>query len=94
MIQHIVMWKFKEGTEAQAEVFLKGLEGLYGEIPCIRALSVHRSAVKDSAYDAVLLTEFDTLEDVASYRDDPRHVAVAELCKEIRTHRAAIDIER
>lgn len=94
MIQHIVMWKFKEGTEAQAEIFLKKLEGLYGEIQWIRSLSVRRSAVKDSAYDAVLLTEFDNLEDVVRYRDDPRHVAVAALCKEICIHRAAIDIEK
>lgn len=94
MIQHIVMWKFKEGCEAQIETFLKGLEGLYGEIDWIRSLSVRRSAVKDSAYDAVLITEFDSLEDVARYRDDPRHVAVAALCKEIRVHRAAIDIEK
>lgn len=94
MIQHIVMWKFKEGTEARAEEFLQGLEGLYGQIECIRSLSVRRSAVKDSQYDAVLLTEFDSLEDVERYKNDPRHLAVAAICKEIRTVRSAIDVEK
>ena len=45
-----------------------------------------------SAYDAVLVSEFDTLEDVARYKNDPRHVAVSSLCKEIRTDRRAIDV--
>ena len=94
MIEHIVMWKFREGTQAEQERFLRGLEGLYGEIACIRSLKVRRSAVKDSDYDAVLLTEFDTLEDVERYKNDPRHVAVAAICKTIRVSRCAIDIEK
>lgn len=93
MIQHIVMWKFKEGTQAQAEEFFRGLEGLYGQIPCIRSLHLRRSAVPNGEFDAVLLTEFDSMEDVAAYRDDPRHQAVAALCKKIRTARCAIDVE-
>lgn len=94
MIEHIVMWKFREGTEAEQERFLTGLEGLYGQIGCIRSLKVRRSAVKDSDYDAVLLTEFDSLEDVERYKNDPRHVAVASICKAIRVSRCAIDIEK
>ena len=67
MIQHIVMWKFREGTEAQAEEFLTRLAALDGQIECIRSMAVRRSAVPGSAYDAVLVSEFDTLEDVARY---------------------------
>ena len=93
MIQHIVMWKFREGTEAEQERFLKGLESLYGQIPQIRSLEVRRSAVEGSEFDAVLLSRFDSLEDVETYKNDPRHVAVASICKAIRTSRCAIDIE-
>ena len=35
---------------------------------------------------------FFTLEDVARYRDDPRHKKVSALCKSIRTDRVSIDI--
>ena len=93
MIRHIVMWKFREGTETRAEEFLTGLAALRGKIGCIRSMTVERSAVKDSAYDAVLISEFDTLEDVAAYKNDPRHRAVAAICAEIRTARCAIDTE-
>lgn len=93
MIQHIVMWKFREGTEARAAEFLSALEGLYEQIDCIRSMTVRRSAVENSDYDAVLLSEFDSLEAVEAYKKDPRHLAAAAICKEIRTARCAIDIE-
>lgn len=91
MIQHIVMWKFKEGADPSE--FLNRLSALFGQIECIRSMKVRRSAVANAAYDAVLISEFDTLEDVERYRNDPRHVAVAALCKDIRISRSAIDIE-
>lgn len=93
MVQHIVMWKFKEGTQAQAEEFLTKLAALDGVIECIRFMSVRRSAAANSAYDAVLVSHFDTIEDVERYKNDPRHLAVAAICKEIRTERCAIDTE-
>lgn len=92
MIKHIVMWKFREGTQAQAEDFLQRLAALSGVIPCIRAMQVLRSAKADSAYDAVLIADFDSLEDVKRYKDDPHHQAVSALCSEIRTDRRAIDV--
>ena len=61
-------------------------------IPCIRAMQVLRSAEADSAYDAVLIADFDSLDAVKEYKDDPRHRAVSALCKEIRTDRRAIDV--
>lgn len=94
MIQHIVMWKFRAGTEPQAEEFLSGLAALEGKIGCIRSMSVRRSAVENAAYDAALIAEFDTLEDVERYKNDPRHLAVAAICRDIRTERCAIDVEK
>ena len=46
MIQHIVMWKFREGTEAQAEEFLTRLAALDGQIECIRSMAVRRSRAR------------------------------------------------
>lgn len=91
MIQHIVMWKFREGTDPTE--FLTRLAALDGVIDCIRSMKVRRSAAKNADFDAVLVAEFDTMADVEAYRTDPRHVAVAALCKDIRVSRCAIDIE-
>ena len=92
MIRHVVMWKFKPGTREEMEKFLAGLRGLYGVIPQIRAQQVGVNCVEGN-YDAVLISDFDSLADLESYKKDPRHVAVSSLCKAIRTDRVAVDYE-
>lgn len=92
MIRHIVMWKFRPGTEAEQAQFLEGLRGLQGVIPQLRSSQVACSVGSDN-YDAVLVSEFDSLEDLETYKQDPRHVAVSALCKSIRTDRVAVDYE-
>ena len=92
MIKHIVMWKFKPGTEKEMHQFLEGLRGLYGVIPQIREqeIGVNRAA---GNYDAVLISLFDSPEALEAYKTDPRHVAVSALCKAIREDRVAVDFE-
>ena len=92
MIKHVVMWKFKSGTEKEMNAFLDGLRGLYGVIPQIRSQEVGVNCL-DGNYDAVLISTFDSLAALDTYKNDPRHVAVAALCKEIRTDRVAVDFE-
>ncbi len=92
MIKHIVMWKFKHGTEKEMMEFVIGLRGLFGVIPQIKAQEVGVNCV-DGNYDAVLVSAFDSLEDLETYKTDPRHVAVASLCKAIRLDRVAVDYE-
>ena len=92
MIKHVVMWKFREGTEKEMNEFLTGLRGLYGVIPQIRSQEVGVNCLAGN-YDAVLISTFDSLEDLDTYKNDPRHLAVAGLCKEIRTDRVAVDFE-
>ena len=91
MIRHIVMWKFRPGTEVERKQFLNELLGLQGVIPELLKCEV-AEAVGDT-YDAVLVSEFESLEALQRYKDDPRHQAVSALCKSIRTDRAAVDYE-
>ena len=92
MIRHIVMWKFRPGTEAEQAAFLEGLRGLMGVVPQLRGCEVARN-VGQGNYDAVLVSDFDSLEDLAAYKADPRHQAVSALCKSIRTDRVAVDYD-
>lgn len=93
MIKHIVMWKFKEGTEEKQKEFLAGLRGLLGVIPEIKSLAAAENSNPKANYDAVLITEFETMDDLEKYQNDPRHIAVASICREIATERAAVDFE-
>lgn len=91
MIRHIVFWKFR--ADSDPTEFLTRLAALEGVIPEIRAMQVRRSAVPNAQFDAVLVADFDSLEALERYKNDPRHVAVAGLCEGIRTERCAMDFE-
>ncbi len=92
MLRHIVMWKFRPGTEAEQEQFLGGLRALQGVIPQLVSSEVARN-VGTGNYDAVLVSKFRSLEDLEAYKNDPRHKAVSALCKSIREDRVAVDYE-
>ena len=92
MIRHIVMWKFRPGTEAEQAQFLEGLRALQGVVPQLLASEVAVNVGRDN-YDAVLVSEFATLEDLETYKNDPRHKMVSALCKSIREDRVAVDYE-
>ena len=92
MIRHIVMWKFRPGTEKEQEEFLTGLRNWQGVIPQLLKSEVAIN-VAPGNYDAVLVSEFASLEDLDAYKNDPRHKAVSALCKSIREDRVAVDYE-
>ena len=92
MIRHIVMWKFRPGTEAEQTRFFEGLRGLQGVIPQLLRCEVAVNVGKDN-YDAVLISDFASLQDLETYKNDPRHKAVSSLCKSIREGRVAVDYE-
>ena len=92
MIRHIVMWKFRPGTETEQTRFLQGLRELQGVIPQLVRSEVAVN-VGPGNYDAVLVSEFHGMEDLALYKSDPRHQAVSAICKSIRLDRVAVDYE-
>ena len=92
MIRHIVMWKFRPGTEREQQEFLTGLRNLQGVIPQLLRSEVAVN-VGEGNYDAVLVSEFESLEALDTCKNDPRHKAVSALCKSIREDRVAVDYE-
>ncbi len=94
MIRHIVMWRFKEGERENMLVFRDRLLALKGRIPEIRAMEVGINMnPSDRSYDAVLVSEFDSLEALRAYSENPLHVEVSEFCRFIRTASASVDYE-
>lgn len=94
MIRHIVMWKFRPGTEQEARAFMERLAALYGVIPQIKAQQIGVDCSGSGKnYSAVLVSDFDSLEDLEAYKSDPRHQAVSALCKSIREDRVAVDYQ-
>lgn len=93
MIRHVVMWKFKEGEEENMDMFLEGLKSLDGVIPEIKYMQVAKNTNPNNDYDAILISDFESMEDLDKYKKDPRHVKVSTLCKSIRVSRVCVDYE-
>ena len=99
MIKHIVMWKFKDCAEGatRQENLLKVkamLEELPEKISFIRHMEVNLNVnPKEGMYDAVLISCFDSLEDVERYRVHPEHKKISSYVALIKTDRASVDYE-
>ena len=99
MIKHIVMWRLKDSAEGadkleQAGAVKRRLEALPGTIREIRRLEVGLN-IKDSerASDVVLLAEFESRQDLASYARHPAHQAVVAFIRQIASETRVVDYE-
>ena len=68
MIKHIVMWKFKDGEKENMKKFLEGLNSLKNIIPEIKYMETGININPKNDYDAILISEFETMEDLEKYK--------------------------
>ena len=95
-IKHIVMWKLKDFAEGKSKeeniIFIKSqLENLIDIIPQIKHLEVGKNILPNEIYDAVLYSEFDSLEDLKIYQNHPEHKKISAYVAKIRDDRTAGD---
>lgn len=99
MIKHIVMWKLKDNAEGRtkvenAQIMKVQLEALKDVIPQLRHIEVGVNFLQsDAAYDAVLTSVFDTVEDLNIYQTNPDHLKVGEFIGRVRVDRTVVDYE-
>ena len=99
MIKHVVMWKFKDYAEGKTkEENLKYVKSMLEELPSkidfLRSMKVSLNVnPKEGMFDAVLESEFDSLEDVKNYRVHPEHVKISSYVALVKDARASVDYE-
>lgn len=100
MIRHIVMFQFKseaDGRSREENVLMTKamLEALPEKIDWIRysAVQINAAGADATNYDLVLISDFDSLEDLARYQTHPDHVAVGAFMRPLRLSRACVDFE-
>ncbi len=99
MIHHIVMFKLS-GTpgsnqkEKNIREVKKHLEGLPAKIDVIRSLEVGINVVsQERAFDIVLVSTFDNLDDLEKYRVHPAHQDFVAYVGKLREKVASVDYE-
>lgn len=93
------MWKLlaeAEGRTARENALWmkEHLEALKGVIPEIVSCEVGVNVEDESLasnYDACLVAQFRSLEDLETYKHHPEHVKVSSYCKKVRESRVACD---
>lgn len=93
------MWKLKDEAEGNsksenAKIIKDSLEDLQGKIKEIVALEVGIDVNKsEQAYDIVLYSTFNSLEDLDSYQKNPDHVKAGSFVKKVASSRVVVDYE-
>ena len=100
MIRHVCMFEFldeAEGrTRAENVAITKAmLEALPEKIEWIRASTVELNSpdAPEGNWDLILISDFDSFEDLERYRVHPDHVAVGTFMKPVRRSRSCVDFE-
>lgn len=95
MIRHICMFKLKEeNKEANIAEFCKRAESLK-TLPQLRRFEVvtNSKETPDSNYEVSLIFDFDNVDDLNEYQNDPVHKEFGAFVGTIREARACIDYE-
>ena len=97
MLRHIVMWQFKDEAEGKTRaencaLVKKQLEALPPHISFLRRLEVGINEFPSPmAADLVLITEFDSKDDLDLYAVHPEHVKVSDYIGKVRASRTVVD---
>lgn len=96
MIRHIVMWKYKAelSMEERGELFerlKKAADNMNGNIKGLISATLIKNVNVEEKYDLCLYCEFETLEDVQAYQEDPVHIAFKNIIAGNVFDRACID---
>ena len=96
MINHIVLFKLRDYPKEEKEKIVGELRNLLEElnekIDEVKYIEVGTNyEMEAKSYDIALISHFESLEDLDSYRVHPEHLKVVERIKETTTERAAVD---
>ena len=99
MIRHVVMWKLKGNGEGRTkkenmEWIREHLYALLPVIPEIKRMEIGFDITgSDMSMDLMLLTEFDTVEDMKRYAEHPEHLKVSAYVRKVIETRVVLDCE-
>ncbi|MEG1243549.1 MAG: Dabb family protein, partial [Oscillospiraceae bacterium] len=94
MIKHIVMWKFKDTAEGKTkeenmDIVKNGLLSLKPIIEQIKFIELGKDiSHTDMSYDMTLVSEFESLDDLHTYKVHPKHQNVANYVAKVSCGRA------
>ena len=97
MIYHIVMWKIKGEVEEKnknSKFVIDKLKSLRDNIPLLKDLHAGTNfSSSKNAFDIVLITSFESEEDLNNYRNHPYHKKIVEEISPFLSQSAVVDFK-
>lgn len=94
-LTHIVLFKLKDRSRANAARAAALLGSLEGVVPTLQSIEVGINVVSAArAYDIALFTRFASLADMEAYQFHPRHQEVSATMRELSESIVAVDYEQ
>jgi hypothetical protein len=98
MINHVVLFKLNDYSKQEKQAVIAELkamlESLKDKIKEVKYIEVGVNyEIETKNYDLVLISHFETLEDLEKYRVHPGHLKVVKRIDETVSARAAVDYE-
>ena len=92
MIKHIVSFKLQEEYKDKAELIKQELEALPKKIKQIKTFEVGLNISEaESAYDVVLLSSFESIDDLNIYRNHIEHQKVLTIINAYKSESMVVD---
>jgi len=94
LIRHIVFFKLKNNSKIDESQIKDTILPLKDKIDVIKFYQVGINFAKEErAYDLVLISDFDTIEDLKIYASHPEHLKVISILKEEGVMTKVVDFE-
>ncbi len=94
MIKHVVCFKLKDPTPDNINRAAELLRGMNGQIPELQFLEVGVDfARSERSFDLVLISHFNSKEDLDIYATHPIHLPVLKYVKDVSDKIIAVDYE-
>ena len=99
MVRHAIMWKFKSSDDQTpkeiAEDIKERYESMLGLVPGLKSVEVGINRNESAtAYDALLITDFDSWESLAAYKADSMRDELSQYVADRVDVRARVEYER
>lgn len=99
MVRHVVMWKFKSSDDMTSKEIAEDIkdrfESLLGLVPGLKnvEMGINRNE-SATAYDAILIEDFESWKDLAEYKADAMTDKVTREVEQYIDIRARVEYER
>ena len=93
MIRHIVLSVFKEEHKHELEDYKRRLTEMAAGIKEVKKMDIFFNVGAETNYDAVLISEFESMDDFEKYLQNDKHKDVAAYVNSIREKASIIQFE-